>query len=265
VRHIILHHHIFKNAGTTLDYSLKRQFCSGFVALDDPSGNLIDSATLVHFLDQNPDVKAVSSHHFHGQDFLIRGYRFFNLALIRSPLHRLLSIYKFSLRSEGELADIAKTSDLPVFLRILIERYPHLVDSPQTNMFANHGFYGRPTGMEDFRNAAFRLQSFSLCAPVERYDDAMVALEYFISPVYGPKGLDFSYVRQNVSEPIEGQTDLRGLIGADYDHLAKLSEQDEMLCSFANNELDGRLLKVPNLPQRQLGFHRRCLDLVDTQ
>ena len=66
--HVIFHHHIFKNAGSTLDYSLARQFPGLFMHLED-GGNPIAPEFLIKFLDANPHAKAISSHNFGGQSF----------------------------------------------------------------------------------------------------------------------------------------------------------------------------------------------------
>jgi hypothetical protein len=260
MRHIILHHHIFKNAGTTLDFALQRQFGNGFSTLHDPTGEIVDNDMLYDFLNRQPEVKAVSSHHFHGQDFQRRArFLFFDFALVRQPLPRLWAIYKFGLRSEGELATLAKRAGPEGFMRRLIDRYPQMVDNPQVNIFANHGFYGRPTSNDDLRKACTRFGSFALCAPVERYDEAMVTLEYVNSPVYGPEGLDLAYVRQNVSPPFKGDDNLRDLFGAaNFKWIEGISERDEQLWKFANHELDRRTRAVPDFEARLVAFRQRC-------
>jgi hypothetical protein len=113
MRHVILHHHIFKNAGTTLDFSLQRQFGAGFSGLHNEQHGVVSAGAVIDFLDQNPDLKALSSHDFHTQDFGHGDrYRFFNLALVRRPLARMLSIYTYGRQSDGELAVIAKQTDV---------------------------------------------------------------------------------------------------------------------------------------------------------
>jgi hypothetical protein len=264
MRHIILHHHIFKNAGTTLDFSLQRQFGNDFSTLDDPAGQIIDVDMLYDFLTRHPGVKAVSSHHFCGQPFTRRErFRFFDFGFVRHPLPRLSSIYKFSQRSEaGKLAIIAKRTGPQEFMRLLIGRYPYMIDSPQVNLFANQGFYGRATSDDDLRRACARFESFALCGPVERYDEAMVTLEYINSPVYGPTGLDLAYVRQNVSPSLEGDQNLAEFFGAaNYDWIMAMSARDEQLWEFANRELDRRIRAVPDFEERLVAFRLRCQQL----
>ena len=264
LRHIILHHHIFKNAGSTLDFSLISQFKTNFMHLEEGE-NPIHGNKLVEILDCHPGLKAVSSHNFEGQTFEQalgkHSYRALNFAMVRRPFQRLLSIYKYFRRSEpvSALARLAKMVDLRSFATTLIELYPHMVDNPQVNIVANDGFYGHPVSDSDLDGACARLATFSLCAPVERYDEAMVALEYFGSPAFPPSGLNMAYLRQNVSSALPGEDRLREILGEDcYDWIERLSERDERLWCFSNAELDRRLSIVPDFDRRLVSFQERC-------
>ena len=270
MRHIIVHHHIFKNAGSTLDSSLAVQFGTGFAHLED-EGNPVHASTLVEFLDRHPDLKAVSSHNFQGQSFepflKDHGYRAFNLAMVRAPSQRLISVYKYLRGSEpsSDLARLSQELDFRSFVQQLIEHYPHMIDSPQVNIIANDGFYGRAVSDIDLERACARYETFSLCAPVERYDEAMVVLEYFNSPVYLPTGLNMAYVRQNVSGSLPGEDKLDALLGKDiYEWIARLHARDESLWRFANAELDRRISLVPDFHRRLAGFLERCRDLENS-
>src|SRR5512141_235622 len=63
--HILLHYHIFKNAGTTIDSVLSRNFPNSFFQLE-PERDLqvVPPEELLNFLNQHPDARAVSSHNF---------------------------------------------------------------------------------------------------------------------------------------------------------------------------------------------------------
>jgi hypothetical protein len=266
MRHIILHHHIVKNAGSTLDYALAAQFGVGFANLEI-DGNPIHENLLVDFLDRNAQLQAVSSHNFNGASFSralrTRSYRFFDLALVRRPLERLLSLYKFLRRSPSlDLSWAAAELDIPSFVRLLIERHPHQIDNPQVNMLANEGFYGHAVAEFDLHKAWDRYRTFSLCAPVERYDEAMVVLEFFNSPVYLPRGLDMAYIRQNVSEVLAGEQNLRKTLGeGNYDWLAGVQVFDQRLWNLADAELNRRVALVPDFAQRLADFKERCRSL----
>ncbi|MCP2086966.1 UNVERIFIED_ORG: hypothetical protein J2Y81_002983 [Paraburkholderia sediminicola] len=97
---------------------------------------------------------------------------------------------------------------------------------------------------------------------MERYDEAMVVLEYFNSPVYLPAGLNMAYIRQNVSGSLPGENKLDALLGKDiHKWIAKLHARDERLWRFANVELDRRISLVPDFRRRLAGFLERCKEL----
>lgn len=65
-RDIILHSHIFKNAGTTFDYILEKNFGKSFIDHRDDK-NVVDGRQryLNDFLNKNKKIKAFSSHSIH--------------------------------------------------------------------------------------------------------------------------------------------------------------------------------------------------------
>jgi len=263
--HVILHHHIFKNAGSTLDYSLAKQFPGKLMHLED-DGNPIVPEILIKFLDANPRVKVISSHNFGGQSFepylWSRSIWASHYAMVRRPLDRLVSIYKFFRREPcHDLGRLAGELDLQRFLWSLIERYPHMVDNTQVTTLANDNYYGHCIGDDDLQRAWARYRAFALCAPMERYDEAMVTLEYNNAPNFD-EGLDLAYVPQNVSDPIPGEDKLRRLIGSElHDWLVRFSELDERLWQFASDELDRRITMVPQFAKRLADFRERCAKL----
>lgn len=267
MRHVILHHHIFKNAGTSFDDALRRRFGDGLAMLHAPNADgVIDAEDLGAFLAAHPELCAVSSHHFHCQPFALRGFAFFHVALVRRPMDRFLSIYKFMRRSEGELAELARSSSIREFMRHLIERQPHMVENPQVNIFANHGFYGRPTNDADLERALKKCRDFSLCAPVERFDEAVAAFEYFNAPAFAAGGMDLAYQRQNKSEPWPSVHEMPELLGrGDFDWLCSINERDEALWRFASDELDRRIAAVPDFSRRLNSFRNRCDALAAPQ
>ena len=64
MRHVILHGHIFKNAGTTFDWSLERCFGEGFVDhRDDKTMRERRARHLAELVNDAPSLRALSSHH----------------------------------------------------------------------------------------------------------------------------------------------------------------------------------------------------------
>jgi Sulfotransferase family len=270
MRNVILHHHIFKNAGSTFDFTLEMQLGldAGFATIHGPGDiNTVTAEQLVDFLDSHPQVVALSSHHMHCLNYqqLIgqRPYRFINAALVRKPLQRILSIYKFFRRnvSDDPLALAAKELNFADFIGLLLERHPNYVNSPQVNQFVNHGFYCRPVDSADLEQACRYYTSFGLCGTVERYDHAMVAFEYFCTQML-PSKINLAYVKQNVSPPVPGEDDLHAMIGARNDALfATLNTADEQFWWLVDSELDRRINLIPSFERRLEDFHRRCEEM----
>ena len=67
---IILHRHIFKNAGSSLDWALQNYFGEGFAEFhaSNEDGRIFPHE-LFDFLDLHEGVVAISSHHFHGLNY----------------------------------------------------------------------------------------------------------------------------------------------------------------------------------------------------
>jgi hypothetical protein len=71
IRSIILHRHIFKNAGSSLDSALKNFYGEAYSEYHSslsPNGRVYPHE-LFDFLDLNPNLIALSSHHFHGINY----------------------------------------------------------------------------------------------------------------------------------------------------------------------------------------------------
>ena len=94
-RWVLLHYHIFKNAGSTVEYVLRRSFNGRFATLHGPTeDSAVSGPALVSFLDANPAIAAVSSHHLQYPLPAIENIILFDLCFFRNPLRRLWSMYR---------------------------------------------------------------------------------------------------------------------------------------------------------------------------
>ncbi|HDR50798.1 MAG TPA: hypothetical protein ENN90_04130, partial [Mariniphaga anaerophila] len=63
-RKVIIHKHLFKNAGTTFDWSLHNNFGTDFCDhRDDEPMRKEGQPYLIRYLKEHPNIKALSSHH----------------------------------------------------------------------------------------------------------------------------------------------------------------------------------------------------------
>ena len=96
MRLVILHYHIFKNAGSTIEDILDHSFGERFAKLDTPAGEgLISNPDLVRFFDARPSLRAFSSHQIRHPLPEAPGYLFFDICFLRDPIDRIRSIYTY--------------------------------------------------------------------------------------------------------------------------------------------------------------------------
>ncbi|MFV2064622.1 MAG: hypothetical protein ACC726_14100, partial [Chloroflexota bacterium] len=100
-RHVVIHYHIFKNAGTSVDRALRTHFGSTWTTLEagdrqrDPSGHL-SPERIRRFLDEHRTVQALSSHTADLPPPSVEGLQLHPIIMLRHPLDRIRSIYDFA-------------------------------------------------------------------------------------------------------------------------------------------------------------------------
>jgi Domain of unknown function (DUF6473) len=95
MRNVLAHCHIFKNAGSSIDRSLKRHFGAAWADVDSPATSGITDDQLIEILMKRPNLAAVSAHKLR---FPLRGndrIRLHPILLLRHPIDRVRSIYDF--------------------------------------------------------------------------------------------------------------------------------------------------------------------------
>ena len=198
-RVVLLHYHIFKNAGTTIDFVLRRNFGKVLVHLH---GNTFDSvisdAELFDFLSRHPDVVAVSSHHLRPPKPSSESTTFLDILVFRHPIDRLRSMYDFyreATAGDDPLGVEAKRRTQRSFLELLVAEYPHLVSSAQVNYTANRG--GKIPDEADCERACTIARQATVVGAVDQFDLAMVVAEHRLREFF--PSMDFTYVLQNIS------------------------------------------------------------------
>ncbi len=98
-RHVIVHYHVFKNAGSTIDSILMRNFGALWGSIEGPNpwGTLSSEAVLQYARD-NPELKAISSHHARLPQPNCSDIIFHPLLFLRHPIDRVGSVYSFERR-----------------------------------------------------------------------------------------------------------------------------------------------------------------------
>ena len=264
MRYVVVHYHIFKNGGTTIETILDREFGAGFVTLHGPDADAtLIGSDLEGYLQTHPEVTAVSSHHLRYPKPEIPRVVLFDCCFVRHPLARLHSFYTYLSKTES-LRENARE-----FLERLLDTAPHQVSDVQVHQLANRGAFTRPANEHDLDKATQILQHMAIPGLVCMFDESLVAAEYFLRPAFPTIRLE--YIPQNVSSgakplPGERQDHLKEQWGTDlYDKLVRLNQMDLELFRRARAEITQRFDRVPRWEERLAEFRLRCERLAAEQ
>lgn len=265
MRFVVVHYHIFKNAGTTVECVLEREFPGGFARLHGPApDSILDAEDLAAFLHDHPGVQAVTSHHLRYPAPAVRDFIFFDCCFLRHPLDRLDSLYSYYRRidSTDPLSRNAHRQTPGEFVRQLLERSPEQVSNVQVTHLANRGAFTRPANESDLARAVQTVRDMALPGVVEMFRESMVAAEYFLRPAF--PGIRLDSTPANVSRRVkpgaaERERRLIQLWGSGlYEELTRVNELDIRLFDRAGDEIRRRLSLVPALAARMAEFGDRC-------
>ena len=186
MRTVIVHYHIFKNAGTSIDHVLRAAFGEKWASLEGPTAtSLLRPSDLSAFVEQRREVCAVSSHLLRPPapaDLVL-----LPVVLLRDPLDRAYSVYRHHRRrTDGELwcDTVARRSSFRQFVRscldhkalggMVIADYQVIHLSPAS--FRNGHVYRAIATEDDLRHAIAYLERGPCFGTVDRFDAAVASL-----------------------------------------------------------------------------------------
>lgn len=264
-RFLIVHYHIFKNGGSTITSILEREFRNAFATVHGPDDvSVVDHASLAHFVADHASIQAISSHHLRYPKPVLPDTIIFDCCFLRNPLDRLQSLYSYfqKILADDPLCRLAKQEPPRSFFKKLIDSAPHLISNVQVTMLASGGAFTRPVDTSDVKVASDVVGKMAIPGLVERFDESLVAAEYFLKPAFPRLKLD--YLPQNVSRPLGGnpvdrQEWLKHSWGPDlYATLTRLNQCDLELWRRTEREVTRRIDLVPDADQRLEEFRARC-------
>ena len=264
-RFLIVHYHIFKNGGSTILSILEREFRDGFATVHGPDDvSVVDQASLAGFVAEHASIQAISSHHLRYPKPVLPNTIVFDCCFLRHPLDRLQSLYSYfqKILVDDPLCRLARQEPPRSFFKKLVDSAPHLISNVQVTMLAQGGAFTRPVDTPDVEFAADVVANMAIPGLVERFDESLVAAEYFLKPAFPRLRLD--YLPQNVSRPLgasptDRQEWLKHSWGPDlYATLENLNQCDLELWRRASREVARRISLVPDADRRLADFRARC-------
>lgn len=253
-RTIIVHYHIFKNAGSSVDSLLRMAFGNGWASLEGPTPtSLLGPDDLSTFINDRPEIVAVSSH-------LLRppappDVRVLPVVLIRHPLDRAFSVYSYLRRHpDGATTGmVAQQTSFPQFVLwclnnktlggMVIANYQVTHLSPAS--FRNgHIYHAIPTE-KDLRHAIHYLFDAACFGTVDLFDAAMGRLSRAAAAI--DLHMPASTVIENATPDRPGDLDERL-------YIAKRQLGSDLYRRYINeNELDYRLYEWVSSREDSLG------------
>lgn len=268
---VCLHFHIFKNAGTTIDWTLKKFFLNQHLTMDEQAKSpteIFSWHQVIDFLNKHPTVKAFSSH-------LIRfpipentQFHFLPIVFIRHPIDRAFSIYSFLKKdSDNSITSlVAKTGSLEEFIKwnLKIKKYAGLRNFQV--FFLSHSVNDDSlVNSDDYVLAIERIQKCTVAGIVDRLDESLVVAENFLKPYF--EKIDLSYKKQNVSKDRIGSI-LQRLefnkqeIGEElFSELISHNNFDLQLYNDVNENLNKQIATISDFDEKLLNYQERCKKL----
>ena len=208
-RSVLIHAHLFKNAGSTFDWSLRRSFGERFVDHGEDDAMRRGSAYLGPYLEAQVQLQALSSHWITFPLPELRRTHLHLALFFREPLERVRSVYDFERRqlpADTRGARKAKEVGFGDYVRWSLEPQQGPVIRNFHTRCCSGDFLGDDP-VELYEKAVTTLYSTQCLGLVHRYDESVVLFEHLLSEHF--PDLDLSYLPQNVAGGTEGTVEHR--------------------------------------------------------
>jgi hypothetical protein len=271
-RPIILHYHIFKNAGTTIDLILENIFGENAKRIDAKKPrDLVPNRAVLQYVANNHSINSVSSHQLRFPAPEDSNFSFLPMVFIRHPIDRIFSIYSYNKKRNDEIRLVKEAKEKSASEYILWN-----LNSEKSRDMKNFQvqFITNPINKveqspNDLEIAKKLLHELFLCGVVDRLDESLVLAEESLRPFFNE--IDFSYIRRNVStdRPENLQERIKEAhrtVGDDLmNRLKEENSQDLHLYEFSKSLLDERINEIEGFDEKMEDFKSRCGKLINEE
>ncbi len=199
-RKVILHYHIFKNAGTSIDRMLEESYGDRWLNFDKPEGGAkISPLEMEEFILGHPDAVAFSSHQV-VPPLPSRQLQVFPIIVLRHPVDRAYSAYLFEWKKQQGTSRPVGTFAGYIADKFRVPRQ-NAIEDFQAYHLANRNYRSRAVSLslaeEDIlRNARRLLAEIGYFGIVDRYAESLRWFKKVLGPHF-PE-LKFKEHRENV-------------------------------------------------------------------
>lgn len=110
-RSVILHFHLFKNAGTSVDEILQYNFGDQWTEIEGTKNKKLTTERLVEFIQKNPEYNAISSHTAVINVPEIDNINILPIIFLRHPIDRIRSVYEFERQQDAQTPGAIKAKE----------------------------------------------------------------------------------------------------------------------------------------------------------
>ena len=204
MRKLILHIHLFKNAGSSIDQLLEESFGSRWANFDGPfPWSRILADELSAFADAHPELSAISSHQVRPPLPQRADWQLFPIVFLRHPIDRVASVYLFERRNGPVPADVSFAD----FIRWHIGRTTS-TDLRNFQVAALSGAAadsssprGADPGSGHLEKAKDFLRSTPMFGIVENFEQSLLRIEKFAKPHFPELNLRTVHANSTPNRP----------------------------------------------------------------
>jgi len=263
-KNIILHCHIFKNAGSTLDWALQRSYGTHFC--DHREDVLMQKKGLPYleqYIKENPGFIAISSHHM---PFMPNDTpQYWWLLLLREPIRRVKSVFEFEEKQPisslgSKMAKELSFSDY--ILWRMRNNVPSIIKNHHVRYLSNVNNPAKIIDDNLVKSALSRLNLDNvLVGTVERFDESMVLFEHALKTKFPT--LDLSYIPQNTAKSTNNSPHafLDDLSREAKASLLDNNKMDTQLYHKIDKKLSLLTSKIQGFEKKLESFKNRCQHL----
>lgn len=241
MRNIIIHYHIFKNAGSTIDAILKNNFGARCGSTEGPNPwDTLCADDILKYALSNPDMVAISSHQARLPLPKSRDLAFHPILFLRHPLDRAGSVYAFERRqpinSPGLGIKVAHEKDFAGYVKWRLSDGNGAVIKNFQTVFLS----GQQNDMRvatatdtDLRAALDTVSQLPFFGVVEHFDDSLIRMKNYLSHYFQNININYSIANKSIERKNTLQQrleDMKLKLGSDlYQELLDKNELDIQL------------------------------------
>lgn len=201
-RPLLIHYHIFKNAGTSFEHALRQVLGPRLRTYDAPvPQGVLSAEDLADYVARAPEVEAICSHQAVLPGPKIRDRSVLTSILIRDPIARIRSIYAFEQRQSeptpGALK--AKAADFKGYVEWRLGTAPTMLCNFQTYFCSRTktAVSNKVVSEIQLQEAIANLDCIDIVGTVERYRDWLGLAEAILSKSF--QNVSLAASRQNAT------------------------------------------------------------------